>query len=149
MLQCAEQEVAEPAALRIRPAQGAFLYQVDEEILCEVLRVLAAIAASTDEGVNRIAIKTIELLQGSAGFRGAFSRGGGNQSPLGREEAGPRASRRVKWCSHQRDFARKCLWPQEKAPRRSPGPFPCKPWRNSFGADLLAHIPMTRFRVLC
>ena len=52
-------------------------------------RVLAATAPSADEGVNRIGIKAIELLQGSSGFRGAFSRGGGNQSPLGRVEAGP------------------------------------------------------------
>ena len=68
MIQCAEQKVAEPAPLRIGPSQGAFLQQVDEEILREVLRVMAAVAASADEGVNRIAIKTIELLQGNAGL---------------------------------------------------------------------------------
>ena len=100
MLQRAEQEVAEPATLRVGPPQGAFLQQVDKEILCEVLRVLAAIAPSADEGVNRIGIKAIEPLQGSSGFRGAFSRGGGNQSPLGREEVGPPASRRVKCRAH-------------------------------------------------
>jgi len=45
---------------------------VDEEILCEVLRIIAAMAASADEGVNRIAIKAIEFLHGGAGFRGAL-----------------------------------------------------------------------------
>jgi hypothetical protein len=44
---------------------------VDEEILCEVLRVIAGMAASTDEGVNRIAIKAIDLFHGGAGFPGA------------------------------------------------------------------------------
>ena len=96
MLQCAEQEVAEPATLRVGAPQGAFLQQVDEEILCEVLRVLAAMAPSADESVNRIAIKAIEILQGSAGSRAAFSRGGRYQSPLGRAEVGPTASPRVK-----------------------------------------------------
>ena len=86
--------------MRIGPAQGAFLQQVDEEILCEVLCVLAAMAASADESVNRIAIKAIEFLQGSGAFRGAFSRGGGYQSPVGREEVGPPASPRVKWRVH-------------------------------------------------
>ena len=100
MLQCAEQEVAEPATLRVSPPQGAFFQQVDEEILGEVLGVVGAIAPSADEGVNRIGIKAIEFLQGSAGFPGAFSRRGGNQSPLGRMELGPPASRRVKWRAH-------------------------------------------------
>src|SRR5580704_8227939 len=102
MVQRAEQEAAEPATLRVDPAQGAFLQQVDEEILRQVLRVLAAVAAAADEGVNRIAIKTIELLQSSAGFRVAVSRGGGHQSPLGRAEVGPAASRRVKYRVHHR-----------------------------------------------
>src|SRR6266481_7288250 len=100
MVQRAEQEAAKPAPLRVGPAQGTFLQQVDEEILRQVLRVLAAVAAAADEGVNRIAIKPIELLQGSAGFRGTFSRGGGYQSPLGREEVGPSASFRVKCRVH-------------------------------------------------
>ena len=52
-VQRAEQEAAEPATLRVDPAQGAFLQQVDEEILRQVLRVLAAVAAAADEGVNR------------------------------------------------------------------------------------------------
>jgi hypothetical protein len=43
---------------------------VDEEILCEILRVIAGMAASTDKGVNRIAIKAIDLFRGDAGFRG-------------------------------------------------------------------------------
>jgi len=77
MFQCPKQEVAKPAAQRIGPAQGTFLQQVDKEILCEVLRVLAAMAASADENVNRIGIEAIKLLQGDAGFRGAFSRGSG------------------------------------------------------------------------
>jgi hypothetical protein len=34
---------------------------MDEEILCEILRILAAIAASADKGVHRVAIKTIEF----------------------------------------------------------------------------------------
>src|SRR6266436_2552634 len=96
MVQRAEQEAAEPAPLRVGPAQGAFLQQVDKEILREVLRVLAAVAAAADEGVNRIAIKAIELLQGSAGFPGAFSRGSDHQSPLGRGQFWPSAVRRVK-----------------------------------------------------
>jgi hypothetical protein len=50
---------------------------VDKEILCEVLCVVTAIAAPADESVNRIGIKAIKLLQGGAGFRGAFSRGSG------------------------------------------------------------------------
>jgi hypothetical protein len=52
MVQRAEQEVTEPARCESAPAQGAFLQQVNEEILCEVLRVLAAVAAAADEGVN-------------------------------------------------------------------------------------------------
>jgi hypothetical protein len=43
MLQCAEQEVAESSTLGIGPADGGFLQHVHEEILCEVLRVLAAV----------------------------------------------------------------------------------------------------------
>jgi hypothetical protein len=45
---------------------------VDEEILCEVLRIIATMAAAADKGVNRIAIKAIELFDGGAGFRGAL-----------------------------------------------------------------------------
>src|SRR6476660_723243 len=96
MVQRTEQEAAEPAPLRVGSVQCAFLQQVDEEILREILRVLAAVAATADEGVNWIAIKSIELLQGSAGFHGAFSGGRGHQSPLGREEVRPSAGRRVK-----------------------------------------------------
>ena len=100
MLQCAEQEVAESSTLGIGPAHGAFLQQVHEKILSEVLRVLAAMPAPADKGVNRIAIKAIKFLQGSAGFRSAFSRGSGHGKPLGRVESRPSASRRVKWCVH-------------------------------------------------
>jgi hypothetical protein len=35
---------------------------MDEEILCKILRILAAIAAPADEGVHRVAIKTIEFI---------------------------------------------------------------------------------------
>src|SRR5260221_14381767 len=81
------------------------------------MRVLAAIAAAADKGVNRIAIKTIELLQGSARFRGALSRGGGNQSPLSREEVGPRAGRRVQWRVHYTWFWQKVpLASRKRAP---------------------------------
>src|SRR5208282_3025626 len=100
MLQCAEQEVAETSTLGIGPTYGAFLQQVHEEILCEVLRVLAAMPAPADEGVNRIAIKAIKFFKGSAGFRGAFSRGSGHDQPLGGVESRLSASRRVKWCVH-------------------------------------------------
>jgi len=72
MVQRAEQEIAESSSLRVGPAQGALFQQVDKEILSEVLRVLAAIAAAADEGVNRITIKAIELFDGGAGFRGAL-----------------------------------------------------------------------------
>jgi hypothetical protein len=71
---------------------------VHEEILCEVLRILAAMPAPADEGVNRIAIKAIKFLEGSAGFRSAFSRGSGHDQPMSRVEFRPPASRRVKWC---------------------------------------------------
>ena len=40
---------------------GLGVQKMDEEILCEILRILAAIAASADEGVHRVAIKTIEF----------------------------------------------------------------------------------------
>src|SRR5271154_3153772 len=100
MLQYAEQEIAEPATLRVGPAQDTFLQEVDEEVLCKVLRVLAAITASADESVNRIAIKAVDFLQRSPDFRVAFSRGGGYHSPLGREEVGPPASPRVKCRVH-------------------------------------------------
>src|SRR6516165_6771736 len=59
--QHAKQEATEPAALGIGPAQGAFLQQMyEEKILCEILRVLAGMAASADKGVHRITIKAIE-----------------------------------------------------------------------------------------
>jgi hypothetical protein len=52
MIQCTEQEAAEPAQLRVGPVQGAFLKQVDKEILRELLRVLAALAGAANEGVT-------------------------------------------------------------------------------------------------
>jgi hypothetical protein len=48
------------------------------QLLCEVLRVIAGMAASTDEGANRIGIKAIYLFHGGADFRGD------QQFPLGR-----------------------------------------------------------------
>jgi hypothetical protein len=110
MLQRTEQEVAEPAPLRIGSAQGAFLQQVDKEILCEVLRVLASMPTSPNEGVNRVAIKAIELLKGSAGLYVASNGGGSQQSPLGRAKAWPYTRRRIKWRVHQTSFCQKCLW---------------------------------------
>jgi hypothetical protein len=96
MIQCTQQKVAEPAPFRLGPSQGTFRQQVDEEILCEVLRILAAVAAAANEGVNRIAIEPKEFLQGNPSFRRAFSRSGYHQLPLGRAEVGPPPSRGVK-----------------------------------------------------
>jgi hypothetical protein len=73
---------------------------VNEEILCEILRIMAAVASAADEGINRIAIEAVKFLQRNAGFRRAFSRSGCYQPPLGGAEVGSLPSRRIKWRFH-------------------------------------------------
>jgi hypothetical protein len=94
VLQRAQQKGAEAAPLRVGPAQRASFHQVDKEILRKVLRAGPAVAPPPDEGVDRVAVGAVKAHQGRPGFRAAFG-GGGNQPPLGREEVGAPASRRV------------------------------------------------------
>ena len=102
MVKCPEQKASEPATLRVGSAQRTLFQQVDKEILREVLRILSAITAPPDKCVNRVAIDTIETVQGCPGFGSAFRGGSGHQSPLRREEFGPSNGRRVQRRVHNR-----------------------------------------------
>jgi len=85
IFQCGKQETSEAPALRVRAVKEAFLHQIDKEILCEILRIRTPIPATANEGVNRIAIQTVELFQSLPCLDG-LPCGTSHNSPLGGEK---------------------------------------------------------------
>ena len=100
------------AAGRLGPMRS--FQKVDKEILREVLRILPAITAPPDKGVNRVAINTIELVQGRAGFRGALSEAAATNPHWVVRNLGRPPAVESSTASSKPDFVRKHLWRSRK-----------------------------------
>ena len=68
-----EQERAKPAPCRVGCGDGPLFEQAGEECLCQVIRVVGALAVMADESVNRVPVRGAQLCESAARASGSGS----------------------------------------------------------------------------
>ena len=93
--QGSDQERAETSFARISPAKGAFLQQMDEKILGEVLCSGSGMTTAADEGVHRVAVGAVKFCPGFLdkwfSFGPLFLHGSQQQTPSRADKPWPPA----------------------------------------------------------